>query len=191
MRLYHGSPVAGLAALVPSLSPYFGKPRQVCLSGCKPMALLYGIRNVEYTYGFSKDGRLQYVEYFPDALEKLYRGKSASLYLCSWQEGLQTTEIPNEFVSAEAVPVETEIQVPDLCAALLEEERLGSMEIIRWQSLTADQQAWIAAVEKNEILEAGLLAAPDSPRARYMMDKYPESWAMARLEMEDDNESAQ
>lgn len=191
MRLYHGSPVAGLAALVPSLSPYFGKPRQVCLSGCKPMALLYGIRNFEYTYGFSKDGRLQYVEYFPDALEELYRGKAASLYLCSRQERMQTTDIPNEFVSAETVPVEAEIQVPDLCAALLEEERAGTLEIIRWHSLTADRRAWITAVEKNEILKAALLAAPDSPRARYMMDKYPESWAAARLEMEVDNESAQ
>ena len=43
----------------------------------------------------------------------------------------------------------------------------------------------------EEILEAGLLGQ-ESPRARYMREKYPESWAMAlEEERKRKNESAE
>ena len=43
--------------------------------------------------------------YFPDALEKLYRGKSASLYRCVRRPDMEETAIPNELVTALPVPV--------------------------------------------------------------------------------------
>ena len=122
MELYHASPAAGLTVLRPSVTAYFGKPRQVCLTALKPMALLYGIKHFEYTYGYTRDGSLYYEEYFPGALEELYRGKSASLYRCAWREGMEKTQIPNEYVSADEVPVEEEILIPDVYEALLKEE---------------------------------------------------------------------
>ena len=71
MELYHASPTAGLTVLRPSVTEFFGKPKQVCLTALKPMALLYGVRHFEYTYGYRKDGGLYYQEYFPGALEEL------------------------------------------------------------------------------------------------------------------------
>ena len=58
MELYHASPTAGLTVLRPSVTEFFGKPRQVCLTSLKPMALLYGIRHFEYTYGYTGEGKL-------------------------------------------------------------------------------------------------------------------------------------
>ncbi len=184
MILYHGSPERGLEVLKPSVSPFFGKPKQVCLAALRPMALLYGIRHFEYTYGFS-DGRLFYEEYFPGAAEELYGGKPASLYLCAQRDGMEETSIPYEFISGTEVPVEEEIFIPDLYAALLEEERSGNIQIVRWTALSEDGRERVRRIEMQEILENRLLAEPDSPRARYMREKYPESWAMARKEMED------
>ena len=43
--LYHGSPVSGLRELQPSVTKYFGKPRQVCLTASLPMALMYGAKH--------------------------------------------------------------------------------------------------------------------------------------------------
>ena len=86
MERYHVSPTAGLTVLRPSVTKFFGKPRQVCLTALKPMALLYGVRHFEYTYGYTREGKLYYEEYFPDALEELYRGKRASLYRCAWRD---------------------------------------------------------------------------------------------------------
>lgn len=183
MELYHASPTAGLTVLRPSVTAYFGKPKQVCLTALKPMALLYGIKHFEYTYGYTRDGNLYYEEYFPGALEELYRGKSASLYRCAWREGMEKTQIPNEYVSAEEVLVEEEIPVPDVCEALLEEERLGTMKIVRWPEVSEKMRRWIVNAEMEVILENKLLGT-DTAMARYMREKYPESWAMAQEEDE-------
>lgn len=98
---------------------------------------------------------------------------------------MEETSIPYEFVSGTEVPVEEEIFIPDLYAALLEEERSGNIQIVRWTALSENGREWVRRMEMQEILENRLLAEPDSPRARYMREKYPESWAMARKEMED------
>lgn len=185
MELYHVSPVTGLKVLEPRVTPYFGKPRQVCLTALKPMALLYGIRHFEYTYGYTREKALYYEEYFPGALEELYRGRTASLYRCAWREGMETTQIPNEYVSAEEVPVEAETPIPDVYEALLAEERLGTLKIIRWPEVPQKTRDWIRQAQMEEILGADLLEQADLPRARYMREKYPESWELALKEKEE------
>ncbi len=60
MELYHCSPTAGLTVLLPNKTKYFGKPKQVCLTALKSMALLYGIRHFEYTYGYTEAKDLVY-----------------------------------------------------------------------------------------------------------------------------------
>ena len=167
----------------PSVTEYFGKPRQVCLTALKPMALLYGVKHFEYTYGYAGEKELYYEEYFPGALEELYRGKPASLYRCIWREGMETTRIPNEYVSADEVPVEEEIPIPDVYEALLEEERLGTMRFVRWADVPEKRRRWIVKAEMETILEHKLLGK-DTAMARYMREKYPESWAMAQKEDE-------
>lgn len=179
MTLYHCSPTPGLTLLKPSMSKYFGKPRQVCLTACLPMALLYGVKHFEYTYGYSKAGELYYEEYFPGALEELYRGRTAALYRCAWREDMEPTRIPNEYVTPLEVPVEEEQTIPDVYQALLEQERMGMLRIVRWEEVSPASRAWILQAEAGEILERGLLDCPEDPFALYMQEKYPDSWALA------------
>lgn len=98
---------------------------------------------------------------------------------------METTQIPNEYVSACEVAVEEEILIPDVYQALLEEERLGTVKIVRWPEVSEKRREWIARVQMEEILGAGLLGE-DSDRARYMREKYPLSWAMALEEEKED-----
>lgn len=179
MTLYHCSPTPGLKVLKPSVSKYFGKPRQVCLTASLPMALMYGIKHFEYAYGYTRDGRIYYEEYFPNALEELYRGKAASLYTCSHRPDMEVTPIPNEYVTPSEVPVDGELPVSDLCEALLEQERRGALKIVRWDGLSEERRRWVVRAEADTIREKGLTARPDDPFARYMREKYPESWALA------------
>ena len=178
MTLYHCSPTPGLTVLRPNESR-FGKPRQVCLTASLPMALMYGVRHFEYTYGYNKSGELYYEEYFPNALEEIYRGKGASLYLCAHREDMETTEVPNEYTSRAEVPVEREISIPDVYDALLEQERLGALNIVRWEDAGPQRRAWVAEAELLAIREQELPARPEDTFARYMREKYPESWARA------------
>lgn len=82
MTYYHASPAGGLQVLELRKSPYFDKPTQVCLTSLRAMALFYLIRNYEYAYGYTRQGKLYFDEPFPDALKKLYAGKSGWLYTC-------------------------------------------------------------------------------------------------------------
>ena len=177
---YHCSPVSGLTELLPHKPQHFDKDALVYMTTSLPMALMYGIRNFEYTYGYTKDGQIYYEEYFPDALRILYGGKSASLYECVPQE-TGHTQIPNEIVSPLPVKVLREILIPDVLQALLEQEQKGALVLRRYEQLSARTLEWILQAEKNEIKKRDLLHV-SSPMAEYMKLRYPQAWEAAILD---------
>ena len=180
MTYYHCSPTPGLTVLRPGKPVSFDKPARVYMTTLLPMALMYSVRNYEYTYGYTKEGQIYFDEYFPNALEILYRGKSASLYLCA-PECTETTRIPNEAVSEHQVPIIRETLIPDACEALLEQERLGALVIRRYHELPERAFDWIRKTQAQCIREAGILRTP-GPMADYYREHYPESWAMVEAE---------
>lgn len=180
MTYYHCSPTGGLQLLMPGKPKHFDKSPRVYLTTSLPMALMYGVRNYEYTYGYTKDGQIYLEEYFPNALEVLYRGKSASLYICG-PEAVESTEIPNEAVSEEPVAILEEIQIPDVAQALLEQEKLGDLVIRRYEDLTEKEKAWILRAEADSIRKKDLLHN-SGDEADYYRIHYPESWALAAQE---------
>ena len=182
MPYYHCSPTPGLTVLTPRVPEHFDKPGRVYMCTRLPMALFYGVRNYEYSYGYTREGEIYYEEYFPGALETLYRGKSASLYLCAPRE-VSATAIPNEAVSQEPVPILSEQRIPDVYEALLEQERLGALRICRCHELRPATRAWIVRAEAEEIRERRLLHRP-GPMADYFRLHYPESWAAVEREKE-------
>jgi len=180
MTYYHCSPVGGLKILKPGIPANFHKPARVYLTTLLPMALMYGVRNFEYTYGYTKEGQIYYEEYFPDAMRILYKGKSASLYICD--PGIvKATQIPNEVTAASEVIVLEEIFVPDVYEALLEQERLGNLVIRKYEQLSERTIAWIRKAEKEEILKRDILNRGGS-MAGYMKLHYPDSWMDAQKE---------
>lgn len=174
---YHCSPVRGLRELIPQKPKHFDKHARVYMTTSLPMALMYGVRNFEYTYGYTKEGQIYFEEYFPDALRLLYSGKSASLYECV-PVTVETTDIPNEAVCAQPVPVLREIHIPDVMEALLEQQRLGNLVIRRYEELSQGTKAWIFRAQLQEIERRNLLHTP-CPMADYMKRCYPEVWAAA------------
>lgn len=175
MTYYHCSPVAGLKLLEPRKPEGFDKPARVYMTTLLPMALMYGVRNYEYTYAYTKEKQIYFDEYFPDELEVLYRGRSASLYICQ-PEATEQGRIPNEVVSEGPVKVLEEIVIPDVCEALLEQERLGALVIRRHQELSEQMLAWVRKVEAEGIRKKNLLHDPGH-MADYYRTHYPDSWA--------------
>lgn len=180
MKYYHCSPTPGLRVLEPRKPAAFEKPARVYMTTLLPMALMYAVRNYEYTYGYTKEGQIYLDEYFPDALEILYRGKTASLYSCD-PDVTETTRIPNEVLSETAVPVIDEIYISDACEALLEQERLGTLVIHRYHTLSERKKDWIQKVEAESIRKGNLLNTP-GPMADYYRAHYPDSWSMVEQE---------
>ena len=180
MTYYHCSPTGGIGVLEPRQPVSFDKPARVYMTTLLPMALMYTVSNFEYTYGYTREGQIYLEEYFPNALEILYRGKSASLYICN-PESVETSRIPNEVISEKEVAVIEEITIPDALEALLEQERLGSLVIHRYHELSEKKLEWIKRVEADGIKKLNLIQTP-GPMADYYREHYPESWAMAQQE---------
>ena len=180
MTYYHCSPIRNLKILVPGKPKHFDKAPKVYMTTLLPMALMYGVRNFEYTYGYTKEGQIYFDEYFPNALEELYRGKSASLYICD-PESVTGTEIPNEAVSDRPVRIQEEILIPDVMEALLEQERLGNLMIHRFHQLSEKELAWVLRAEADTIRKKDLLGTP-GPGADYYRSHYPDSWALVEAE---------
>lgn len=177
MNYYHGSPTGGLTMLRPGKPDHFDKPRGVYLTSLYPMALQYGIRNFEYTYGYTRDKRLYFEEYFPNALEELYGGKRGVVYVCS-PGPVEGSRIPNEWISMEPVEIVETIEIPDLMEELLCQEALGTMDIHRYADRSSQAHEWTKKAEAQVILDKKYLETP-GPGADYMKKHYPESWALA------------
>lgn len=185
MRYYHGSPQGGLTRLTPRVSPVFGGEKVVYLTSLLPMALMYTIRHFEYTYGYhwqdERPGQMFYEEYYPNALQELYGGKRGFLYVCETGD-YQSTKKPNEWVSKQPVVVLDVMEIQDALEALLEQERAGYLRIRRFDTLTKKDLVWVRATQKETILKMGLITTPESDFARFMQEKYPDSWQDALKE---------
>lgn len=116
-------------------------------------------------------------------MAELYRGKSASLYLCE-PTTVEATRIPNEAVSREPVRILEERRIPDLMEALLEQERQSALQIVRHYQLSDAAREWILREEADEIRNRRLLDDPSSPIAQWMQSHYPKSWLLAASEVD-------
>lgn len=183
MVYYHGSPIAGLMDLMPSRTKYFGKPRQVCMTTLRSMALFYLIDNFEYAYGYDGAGNLMYEEYFPDALQELYGGKPGYLYLCEEGE-YQTTDIPNERVSEKPVKIIGCEFIPDACEAIFKAEREGKLFIRRYRDMKPQDISRVERFISADIREKELWKT-DTPKARYVKQYYPGIWEKTITEVLD------
>lgn len=183
MTYYHCSPVGGLRMLEPRRPEAFDKPARVYMTTLLPMALMYGVHNFEYTYGYTKEGQIYLDEYFPGALQEIYGGRSASLYICAPAK-IERTVIPNEVVACEAVAVLEEMVIPDVLEALLEQERLGQLPIHRYECLSPKMLAWIRQVEADVIRKKDMLHQKNAMSV-YFRTHYPESWEMVEKELQE------
>ena len=136
---YHASPVEGIMRLEPRVSNhgipliYFSKKREnvlVYLSNavekyCRETGFSQdGTWQKWGPYGFGKDGRLRLEEYYPDALEKTYKGVFGYIYYAEniTDSGFET-KIPDAATSSLPVDVNGCEFVPDALEAILEAER--------------------------------------------------------------------
>ena len=193
MTYYHASPTGGLQILEPRKSPFFDKPMQVCMTSLRAMALFYLIRNYEYAYGYDRQGRLYFDDPFPDALKKLYYGKSGWLYIC--QDGeYEKTAIPNEYISYEPVCVVEAEWIQDAYQAFLEEQKRGNILLYDYAYLKSEPEkfaakcAWLEEEISKEIIENHLWDTSDADKARYYQGYYPEIWGrtLARVQTEEE-----
>ena len=127
---FHASQIGKIKTLEPRISNhnipliYFSDKREnvlVYLSNavekvCKEGRFTFdGLWYKWGSYGFEKDGRLRFEEYYPNALEDTYKGIEGYIYSCSKIDLYQKLDIkiPNTFITAQKTTVDNCEFIPD------------------------------------------------------------------------------
>ena len=167
---YHASRTPGIRQLEPRISNhnipliYFSKKREnvlVYLSNavekcCKEKGFAYdGTWSKWGPYGFEKDGRLRFEEYYPNALESTYRGVSGYVYeAAEVMDSGFALQIPDAVTSEIPVDVTGVEFVADAYEELLRAEREGRITILRYEDLSPQKNEWIRKTMLQEYADA-------------------------------------
>ena len=172
MKLYHGSPVAGIETLKPSLSNH-GEP-YVYLTHIETLAVIYAYNPLTPPDGYfpyyvnREDGSLHYDEYFPGAFDEIFTGKSGYVYTCEIDRELERLDkMTWVHLSPEPVKVSKCRFIPDLRAELLDAERKGLLTIHRYETLSERKREGIKNMILREFEAEGGLEKPDSESVRF------------------------
>lgn len=159
MTYYHGSPISDLTELTPTISEH-DKP-YVYFSLNPLVALLYAVKPVEkpysyYPYGFDKDGKIIYSEYFENSFKILYEGKTGYLYECNdIQNPERLTTIKDVYLSCTAEKISRATVIPDLYAYFKEQEKLGLFSVKPYNEISEKEMAFILNDLKQSVGQAG------------------------------------
>lgn len=155
--LYHVSSISGLKRLIPRVSTH-NKPYVYAVDNLTT-GLLFGARKDDFDFMLYTDDRNRPVicECYIDAFQKIYKGKSCSVYVVKDTGFLRgITGWTPELVCDTEVEVQQEITVTDLYARLLDEEKNSNL-IIRRYSKSPDYQSMISDHIMDRLIRFDLL----------------------------------
>lgn len=135
--LYHASHISGLKELKPRVSTH-GKPYVYAIRS-KLMAMLFGTPKDDFDLLIDmEEGKVKLYECYPDALKKIYLGKSCSLYTLEetgFQEGM--TGWDEELVSSAVAPVVSEEHVEDIYQRIMDAVKENACKICLYEQSEA------------------------------------------------------
>ena len=182
---YHASPTGGIKRLEPGISNhgiplvYFSKKREnvlVYLSNavekyCKETGFSYDGQWEKWgPYGFDENGLLQLEEYYPNALEKTYKGVSGYIYRAgSIVEADLDLRIPDAAASSLPVDIDAVEYVPDAYEAILQAEKDGLITILRYEDMSEKMREWVDKTIREEFENA----ASHPEYRHFLMGNFP------------------
>ena len=177
-RLYHGSPIGEIDTLEPRESNH-GK-KYVYTTDNFALAVLYSYNPIErpggfYTYRFDKDNNLIYDEYFPNQLEKMYKGHEGYVYEVSKTQYFQPMEKMSWiYVSTRKTKVLSPTHIPDIYEEILKLEKQGQIVINRYENMTeTEREKWRSIVIKDIEMKE-LKDDKDSSYAQFLHENFPD-----------------
>ena len=99
------------------------------------------------SYGFEKDGRLRFEEYYPNALEDTYKWIEGYIYSCSKIDPYQKLDIkiPDTFITAQKTTVDNCEFIPDAYNEMINAEANGLITILRYNEFISNikRREWL------------------------------------------------
>lgn len=150
--LYHVSPLKGIKVLSPSISTH-KKPYVYAIENIVT-GVLFGVKQDDFDFIISTDEKDNPIVYecYPEAFLKKYGGKGCSVYEVKEDDFLRgMTSWSPELVCEKAVDVIKEIEINDIYAYLLEEEKKGNIRIHRYEN-TNEYRSMISKHVVNRLI---------------------------------------
>ncbi len=179
MTLYHGSNIAGLTELKPSLSEH-GKP-YIYFADNPLVALLYAVKPVPkpfsfYPYGFGSDGRIVYSEYFENAFKILYDGRKGYLYECdSINNPQQPTQIKGVYTCTENVTVSRATVIENLYEYYTQQEKSELFKIKHFKDISESEMNFVLNDMKNTVERYNLKSDTCNPMFLFIKEHFPKA----------------
>lgn len=181
MILYHGSNTFGIETLEPHLADH-DRP-YVYMSTIEIVAGFYMVNAVErpyywFPYGFDRNGKVQYDELYPDALREVSEGRSGCIYAVEADEKdiLPFKNIPCARLATVPMKVIGCTEINDCYEWLLEQEKLGTFEINRFEDKSEKEMQWWYKTILDYIDRKGMIETPDCSYAEFVRRKFPKVW---------------
>ena len=99
------------------------------------------------SYGFEKDGRLRFEEYYPNALKDTYKGIEGYIYSCSKIDPYQKLDIkiPSTFITVQKTTVDNCEFIPDAYNEMINAEANGLITILRYNEFISNikRREWL------------------------------------------------
>ena len=182
---YHASQTKDIKILEPRVSNhsqpwiYFSSKREnvlVYLSNavekyCKENNFRHeGIWTKWASYGFTKDGRLELQEYYPNATYDTYKGVSGYIYYVDEVEDIEKQkDIPYAYHSSNNVKVSSCEYIEDAYDAIQKEIQKGNIVLVKYEDFIKTRKDWLYKNIQNEYDNA-----VDHPEYRYfLVNKFP------------------
>ena len=159
---FHASQIGKIKTLEPRISNhnipliYFSDKREnvlVYLSNavekvCKEGRFTFdGLWYKWGSYGFEKDGRLRFEEYYPNALEDTYKRIGGYIYSCNKIDPYPKLDIkiPNTFITAQKTTVDNCEFIPDAYNEMINAEANGLITILRYNEFISNikRREWL------------------------------------------------
>lgn len=182
---YHASQVKNIKELEPRVSNhnkpliYFSSKREnvlVYLSNavekyCKENNFKYeGIWSKWAAYGFTKDGKLEIQEYYPNATYETYKGVSGYIYSIDNIPNIEKQEdIPYAFHTREKVNVTNVEYINDAYDEIQKEIKKGNIVLKSYEEFIKEKKDWLYRTIQKEYDES-----VNHPEYRYfLINKFP------------------
>jgi len=178
---YHASQTKGIKELEPKVSNhnipliYFSDKREnvlVYLSNaiekhCKQTNFNYDGNYSKWgPYSFTKEGKLQLEEYYPNATEETYKGVSAYIYYVKEIPGKQKLEdIPHAYKTNIKTKVDYVEYIPDAYKAIMDAVNKDEIILVKYTDFIKQKQEWLEKTIKKEYQEAD-----NHPEYKYFLE---------------------
>ncbi len=181
--VYHGSFFSDIKVLNP-VSKLHSDPTQnvVYTTSNRAYALLYiwdskhNKKSTKHVTCAIKNGIVNYYEQFPNQLKSFYDGVSGYVYSAVRDENFVKSAEEDMWVSKNKVCIENYEKINNVYDEILNLEKLGSIKIIRFETLSPEEQDKMIDMIAGIIKKKELLTLPLSEETIFYSSYYVQAW---------------